>query len=1059
MYRKIESDMNFKDRELEIQAFWREHDLQHKLEDMNKGKEVFTVYDGPPTANGKPHIGHVLTRSIKDIIPRYRRMKGCHVEFKAGWDTHGLPVELEVEKALNIDGKEEIEEYGIEPFVEACKSSVWKYKDEWEQISERLAFSADMENPYVTYDNNYIESEWWALKKIWEKGLLYNGYKIVPYCPRCGTALSSHEVAQGYKDLVETSVFVRFKAEGENTWFAAWTTTPWTLPSNVALCVNPDERYVLAELNEKAAEHAPEEVKAAYAAGTRYIMAEALLDAVFGEGCYEVLESKIGHELEGMRYEPIFPYGEKQIAAMKKDAFYLVADDYVTMSDGTGIVHIAPAFGEDDARLGRNYDLPFVQLVKPDGTMDEDVTGFGGVFCKEADAGLMDRLEENGRMLRRQSFEHNYPHCWRCDTPLIYYARNTWFIQMTKLRDNLVANNQTVNWIPENVRDGRFGNFLENVVDWGLSRERYWGTPLPVWRCECGYDHCIGSIEELKSMSENCPDDIELHKPYIDQVNVKCPKCGRTMKRVSEVIDCWFDSGAMPFAQYHYPFENKELFEKHFPSDFISEAQDQTRGWFYSLMAISTLLFDQSPYQNVVVMGLVQDKDGRKMSKHLGNVVDPWDVLNKQGADAIRWYFYHGSQPWLPSRFSDEAVSEGQRKFMGTLWNTLAFYTLYADIDQFDPSAYTLDYEKLSVMDRWLLAKLKDVCDKVDSGLGKYDITTSARAISGFCDELSNWYVRRCRERYWAEGMEQDKINAYMTLYTALETLARLIAPFVPYLAEAVYQTVVRTTMPEKSVSVHLCSYPELPEAWRNDRLVQGMDKLIELVQLGRAARNNASMKNRQPLSAAYVAGTKPVDEALQAVLRDELNIDTVKFIESAESLMSYTFKPQLRTLGKKLGALLPKVRKALSELDGSKAWAELKENGHITLEADGKDITLTKDDLIIETGNAEGYAVMSENGLTVALNLKLTDDLIKRGYVREIISKVQNMRKDSDFEVTDRIRLYYDGSEKLNRVIADEADKIASEVLAEDVIHEKKADASEWDINGETCFLKVERL
>lgn len=1060
MYRKIESDMKFKDRELEIMELWRQHDLQHKLMDMNEGKEVYTVYDGPPTANGKPHIGHVLTRSIKDIIPRYRRMKGYHVEFKAGWDTHGLPVELEVEKLLGINGKPEIEEYGIEAFVKKCKESVWKYKDEWEQISDRLAFSADMEHPYITYENTYIESEWWALKQIWDKGLLYNGYKVVPYCPRCGTALSSHEVAQGYKDVKDTSIFVRFRAKDEdNTFFAAWTTTPWTLPSNVALAVNPEASYVKIRLNAGAAQNGNEKTAACYEAGTQYIMAESLVEGFFGQGNYEVLEHFKGEELVGRHYEPLFTYGLEIIKKSKKDAFYVVSADYVTLEDGTGIVHIAPAFGEDDAKVGRQYNLPLVQLVEPDGTMSQDVTDFAGEWVKDADFGIMDKLEDEHLLMRRQVYEHNYPHCWRCDTPLIYYARNTWFIEMTKLRDNLVANNRTVNWIPENVREGRFGNFLENVVDWGLSRERYWGTPLPVWQCECGHEHCIGSIEELKAMSTDCPDDIELHKPYIDRVHVTCPACGGEMHRVAEVIDGWFDSGAMPFAQYHYPFENKEKFEENFPADFISEAQDQTRGWFYSLMAISTLLFDQSPYENVVVMGLVQDQEGRKMSKHLGNVVDPWDVLNKQGADAVRWYFYHNSQPWLPSRFSDDAVSEGQRKFMGTLWNTLAFYTLYADIDQFDPAKYTLDYSTLGVMDRWVLAKLANLTAKVDSGLAKYDITGSARAIQDFCEELSNWYVRRSRERFWADGMEEDKVNAYLTLYTALATLAKLTAPFVPYISEAIYQTVVKTTQEGEPESVHLCSYPEAVAQWQDDRLVQDMDRLINLVQLGRAARNNSGMKNRQPLARVLIAGAKPFSDELTQVLKDELNIDEAEYIDSADELLTYHFKPQLRTLGKKLGGKLPLVREALAKVDGNKAWAELQESHELRLSVEGETIVLAEEDLIVETGEAEGYAAVSENGVTVALDLTLTPELEARGFVREIISKVQNMRKDSDFVVTDRIRLYYDGTDKINGIIHTYQDIISGEVLAAEILNERTPDGTDWKINGEDCRLKVERV
>ncbi len=873
----------------------------------------------------------------------------------------------------------------------------------------------------------------------------------------------------------------------DNTYFVIWTTTPWTLPSNVALAVNPDASYVKIELTSgavaeaqarAAASHKHEhdhkhdlkhdhdhtddhkdKTSACYEAGTKYIMAESLVEGFFGEGNYEVLERYKGEELAGMHYEPLFTYGRNQVEKAKKDAYYVVSADYVTLEDGTGIVHIAPAFGEDDAKIGRQYNLPFVQLVEPDGTMSQDVTDFAGQWVKDADFGLMDKLEEEGLLLRRQVYEHNYPHCWRCDTPLIYYARNTWFIEMTKLRDELVANNRTVNWIPENVREGRFGNFLENVVDWGLSRERYWGTPLPVWQCECGHEHCMGSIEELKSMSENCPDDIELHKPYIDRVQVKCPECGGLMHRVPEVIDGWFDSGAMPFAQYHYPFENKEKFEENFPAAFISEAQDQTRGWFYSLMAISTLLFEQSPYENVIVMGLVQDQDGRKMSKHLGNVVDPWDVLNKQGADAIRWYFYHNSQPWLPSRFSDESVSEGQRKFMATLWNTLAFYTLYAEIDQFDPSKYRLDYNTLGVMDRWVLAKLNTLTAKVDAGLDRYDITGSARAIQDFSDDLSNWYVRRSRERFWADGMEEDKVNAYLTLYTALLTLAKLTAPFVPYISEAIYQTVVKSTQVEAPVSVHLCAYPEVVSQWEDDRLVQDMDRLITLVSLGRAARNNSGMKNRQPLARVLIAGAKPFSEELTQVLKDELNIDEAEYIESADALLTYHFKPQLRTLGKKLGAKLPLVREALAKADGNKSFAELQATKELRLTLEGEEIVLAEEDLIIETGEAEGYAAVSEGGVTVALDLTLTEELLDRGFVREIISKVQNMRKDAGFVVTDRINLYYDGTDKINRIIHTNQQMIGSEVLALTIEEAQVADATEWKINGEDCRLKVERV
>lgn len=1058
MYKKIQSDMHFKEREEAIQKLWEDMDLQHKLEEANMGKEIFTIYDGPPTANGKPHIGHVLTRSIKDLFPRYRRMKGQQVEFKAGWDTHGLPVELEVEKLLGIDGKDEIEAYGVESFVHQCKESVWKYKDEWEQISNRLAYSADMENPYITYENNYIESVWWSLKKIWDKGLLYNGFKVVPYCPRCGTALSSHEVAQGYKDVVDTSTYVRFKVKDKDQFLAVWTTTPWTLPSNVALCVNPSAEYVLLSLNDEAKEVAQKGSLPAFETGTQYYIARELADQVFGENHYTILDSFLGEDLKGLEYEAIFPYSAHTLAKANKKAHYLVADDYVTLSDGTGIVHIAPAFGEDDARIGRVNDLPFVQLVNTDGTMSEDVTDVQGQFVKDADLGLMAKLEATDRMLFREKYEHSYPHCWRCDTPLIYYARNTWFIEMTKLRERLMANNQKVNWIPENVKDGRFGNFIENVVDWGLSRERYWGTPLPIWQCSCGHEHCIGSIEELKSMSDNCPDNIELHKPFIDQVPISCPECGGHMKRVKEVIDGWYDSGAMPFAQYHYPFENKEKFEANFPSNFISEAQDQTRGWFYSTMAIATLLFDQNPYENVIVMGLVQDKDGRKMSKHIGNVVDPWDILNNQGADAIRWYFYHNSQPWLPSRFSAEAVSEGQRKFMGTLWNTLAFLTLYANIDQFDPTAYTLDYEKLGVMDRWMLAKLTELIKRVDKGLENYEVTATSRAIQEFTDDVSNWYVRRSRERFWASGMEQDKINAYMTLHTTLVELAKLAAPFVPFISEQVYQVLARETGYSTVESVHLCTFPEPVEAWEDEKLIQDMGKLIDLVQLGRAARNTSGMKNRQPLARAIVVSEKELPEDLSQVLKEELNIDEITYTKTAEDLVSYHFKPQLRTLGKKLGAKLPAVRKALEELDGNQAWKSLQETGHVSLDIDGDVITLEQEDLLIETGDAEGYATMKDNYHTIALDLKLDDNLISRGFVREIISKVQNMRKASDFEVTDRITLYYAGTKRLNDVILAHEEEIGNEVLANRLVEEKHLEATKWDINGEACFLYVER-
>lgn len=1059
MYRKIDSDMNFKDRELEILEFWKSIDLQHKLEEANEGQENFTIYDGPPTANGKPHIGHVLTRSIKDLFPRYRRMKGQHVVFKAGWDTHGLPVELEVEKSLGIDGKEQIESYGVEAFIQKCRESVWKYKGEWEDLSDRLAFSADMEHPYVTYENSYIESVWWSLKQVWDKGLLYNGFKVVPYCPRCGTALSSHEVAQGYKDVVDTSVYVRFKVKDEDAYFAVWTTTPWTLPSNVALCVNPNDEYALIELNNQAKEGVSSELAEVFQEDLKYYVATQLADTVFGEGNYNVLKTCKGQDLVGLHYEPLLPFANEAIEKSKKDALYVLSDNYVTMDDGTGIVHMAPAFGEDDARVGQANNLPFVQLVDTEGKMTSETREFAGLFVKEADQGIMELLEKENKLLIRQPYEHSYPHCWRCDTPLIYYARNTWFIAMTKLRDRLLANNDRINWIPETVKTGRFGNFIANVVDWGLSRERYWGTPLPIWQCpDCGHEHCIGSVEELRSMSDNCPEDLDLHKPYIDRVHIACPECGSQMHRVKEVIDGWYDSGSMPFAQYHYPFENKEFFEEHFPANFISEAQDQTRGWFYSLLAISTLLFDQASFENVIVMGLVQDKDGKKMSKHLGNVVDPWDILNKQGADAVRWYFYHNSQPWLPARFSHEAVLEGQRKFMATLWNTLAFYVLYADIDAFDPTEYSLDYEALNVMDRWLLAELYKLIHTVDNYLEHFDATGAARSIQDFTETLSNWYVRRSRERFWASGMEQDKINAFMTLYTAMETLARLSAPFVPFISEYVYQTLVKTTNEEAPLSVHLTSFPEAPAEWRDEDLLEEMDYLIDLVQLGRAARNNSNVKNRQPLAKAIVVSPQPLSDELSQVLKDELNIDEIEYSLSDDGLMSHRFKPQLKTLGKKLGPKIPKVKTLLETIDGDKAWAELEQTGSLTLVVDGESVVLDKGDLLISQVSREGYETMQDEEATIALDLTLTPELINRGLVREVISKVQNMRKQAGFEVTDRIILFVEGSEDLNKAISDASDLIKDEVLADDLVFEKNDSSQVWDINGHETYLAVER-
>ena len=1060
MYRNLNTDQGFVDRELEVLDFWKKNKVQEKLQEMNKDGEHYTVYDGPPTANGRPHIGHVLTRSIKDVIPRYRRMLGYNVEFKAGWDTHGLPVEIEVEKTLGLDGKDDIQKYGVEDFIEKCKESVWKYQDEWEQMSDRLAYSADMEHPYVTYKNSYIESEWWALKKMWEHDLLYQGFRVVPYCSRCGTALSAHEVAQGYKEIEDTSAFVRFKVVGEDAWFSAWTTTPWTLPSNVALTVNNDIDYALIELNENAKK---ENVDVdAFKAGTKYYVAKDLADSVFGEGTYKILDDFQGSELVGKRYEAILPYADETIEAEKakgKDALVVCAADYVSLTDGTGIVHTAPAFGEDDANVGKAYDLAFVQLVDDEGEFTDAVTDFAGTWVRDADPAILEKLKNEDKLIKTEAYKHNYPHCWRCGTPLIYYAREEWFIKMTALRDELLENNEGVNWIPESIKHGRFGNFLDNVVDWNLSRERYWGTPLPVWQCACGNEICIGSIAELKELSEDCPDDIELHKPYIDQVKVICPECGERMQRTPEVLDAWFDSGSMPFAQYHYPFENQEKFKLHFPSNFISEAEDQTRGWFYSLMAANTVLFGKSPYENVLVMGLVQDKEGRKMSKHLGNVVNPWDVLNTQGTDAIRWYFYSNSNPWLPAKFNDDDVVEGIRKFMLTLWNTLSFYVLYADIDEFDPTQYELEYEKLNVMDRWLLAKLSNLIATVRKYLDKFDLTQASRAIQDFTDDLSNWYVRRSRERFWVGDMGQDKINAYMTLYTALEVTSRLIAPFVPYLAEEIYQIVVKTTNDEAPLSVHFCKYPEVKEEYVNEDLVEAMADLIDVVQLGRAARNDSGIKNRQPLARLLVNGVKPFDEELTAVLKDELNIDEVEYIDSFEAVTSYNFKPQLRTLGAKLKSKLPATREALAHVDGDKAYKEVKETGQLALDVNGETIVLDEADLIIEEESAKGYQLEQSDEVTVALDLSLDEDLISRGYVREIISKVQNMRKDSGFEVTDRIKLYYKATSEVEAAIEKYAEDIKADVLALELINEKVDSSEELDINGETAYLAVEKF
>ena len=1056
MYEKVSTKLDFTSREEKVLKFWKENKIFEKSIEEKKDLPTYTFYDGPPTANGKPHIGHVLTRVIKDMIPRYQTMKGHKIIRKAGWDTHGLPVELEIEKELGIDGKEQIEAYGLDPFIRKCKESVWKYKGMWEEFSNKVGFWADMDNPYVTYHNTFIESEWWALKKIWDDGLLYKGFKIVPYCPRCGTPLSSHEVAQGYKTVKERSAVVRFKVIGEDAYFLAWTTTPWTLPSNVALCVNPDENYC--------------KVKAAD--GYTYYMAEALLDKVLGgmaeklvkeekiaEGtpAYEILETYKGKELEGKEYEPLFECTKEYVAKLPQKGHYITCDSYVTMSDGTGIVHIAPAFGEDDANVGRKYDLPFVQFVDGKGDMTKE-TPYAGLFVKDADKPVLVDLEKAGLLFDAPKFEHEYPHCWRCDTPLIYYARDTWFIKMSAVKDRLVKNNNTVNWIPEGIGKGRFGAWLENVQDWGLSRNRYWGTPLNIWECSCGKRHAIGSIEELKSMSKNCPDDIELHRPYIDAVTITCPDCGGEMKRVPEVIDCWFDSGAMPFAQWHYPFENQDIFEDNFPADFISEAVDQTRGWFYSLMAISTLLFDKAPYKNVIVLGHVQDKDGQKMSKSKGNAVDPMDALNKYGADAIRWYFYSNSAPWLPNRFHEDAVVEGQRKFMGTLWNTYAFYVLYANIDEFDPTKYTLEYDKLSVMDKWLLSKLNSMVKSVDDNLGNYRIPEATKALAEFVDDMSNWYVRRCRERYWAKDMPQDKINAYMTLYTALVTLCKAAAPMIPFLTEDIYQNLVRTVDKNAPESIHLCDFPEVNESMIDPELEASMDEVLKVVVFGRAARNTANIKSRQPIANMYIKAAKTLDDYFVDILRDELNVKNVEFKEDLSAFTAYSFKPQLRTVGPKYGKHLNAIKEYLANVDGNKAMSELKADGVIKFTADDTEIALAEEDLLIDVAKMEGYVTEGDNYVTVVIDTTLTPELIEEGYVREVISKIQTMRKDSDFQVTDRIKVYVTGNAKIADVMEKNADEIKRVVLADAFVMDAACDNSkEWNINGEKVTIGVE--
>ncbi len=1049
MYQKVDTNLNFVEREKKVEKFWADNQIFEKSMKEREGCPEYTFYDGPPTANGKPHIGHVLTRVIKDMIPRYRTMKGCMVPRKAGWDTHGLPVELEVEKLLGLDGKDQIEEYGLEPFIDKCKESVWKYKGMWEDFSSTVGFWADMDNPYVTYDNNFIESEWWALKQIWEKGLLYKGFKIVPYCPRCGTPLSAQEVAQGYKDVKERSAIVRFKVKDEDAYILAWTTTPWTLPSNIGLCVNPVEEYS----------------KVRCADGHVYYMASALLDKVLGkcaeEGtpAYEILETYTGQDLEYKEYEPLYQCAADVAEKQHKKAFFVTCDGYVTLTDGTGVVHIAPAFGEDDSKVGKKYNMPFVQLVDGKGNMTED-TPFAGVFVKKADPMVLKDLDERGLLFDAPKFEHSYPHCWRCDTPLIYYARESWFIKMTEVKDDLIANNNTINWIPESIGKGRFGDWLENVQDWGISRNRYWGTPLNIWECECGHQHSIGSIEELKSMSDNCPEDIELHRPYIDDVTIRCPKCGKPMHRVPEVIDCWFDSGSMPFAQHHYPFENKELFEQQFPADFISEAVDQTRGWFYSLLAISTLIFNKAPYKNVIVLGHVQDENGQKMSKSKGNAVDPFEALETYGADAIRWYFYVNSAPWLPNRFHGKAVVEGQRKFMGTLWNTYAFFVLYANIDEFDATKYKLEYDKLSVMDKWLLSRLNTVIKTVDENLGDYKIPESARALQEFVDDMSNWYVRRSRERFWAKEMPQDKINAYMTLYTALVEIAKAAAPMIPFMTEDIYQNLVRGLDQGAPESIHLCDFPEVHEEWIDPELESKMAELMQVVVLGRACRNTANIKNRQPIGEMYVKTPTALDSMYVDIIADELNVKDVKFVDDVAGFISYTFKPQLKTVGPKYGKLLNGIRKHLTELDGSAAMDELKAQGKLEFDIDGSNVVLLEDDLLIETAQMENYVSESYGETSVVLNTNLTPELIEEGFVREIISKVQTMRKEAGFEVTDKICLSAKDNQRILDLIKSHEDEIKSEVLAEEVLlEETKGYEKEWNINFEKVTLGVSKL
>jgi len=1050
MYRSVDKNLNFVEREKNVENFWKENDIFKKSMEQRKQGETYTFYDGPPTANGKPHIGHVLTRVIKDMIPRYRTMKGYMVPRKAGWDTHGLPVEIEVEKLLGLDGKDQIEAYGLEPFIKKCKESVWKYKGMWEDFSGTVGFWADMENPYVTYDDNFIESEWWALKTIWDKGLLYKGFKIVPYCPRCGTPLSAQEVAQGYKNVKERSAIVRFKVVGEDAYFLAWTTTPWTLPSNLALCVNPEEEYC--------------KVKAAD--GKTYYMAKALLDTVLGKfaeegkAAYEILETYVGKDLEYKEYEPLFACAGEAAKKQNKKAHFVTCDGYVTMGDGTGIVHIAPAFGEDDSRVGRTYDLPFVQFVNGKGEMTEE-TPYAGLFVKKADPEVLKDLEAEGKLFDAPKFEHDYPFCWRCDTPLIYYARESWYIKETAVKDDLIRNNNTINWIPESIGKGRFGNWLENIQDWAISRNRYWGTPLNIWECGCGKRVCVGSRQELFDMSgDEKAKTVEFHRPYIDEITLKCPDCGGTMTRVPEVLDCWFDSGAMPFAQHHYPFENKDLFEQQFPAQFISEAVDQTRGWFHSLLAESTLLFNKAPYQNVIVLGHVQDENGQKMSKSKGNAVDPFDALKTYGADAIRWYFYINSAPWLPNRFHGKAVQEGQRKFMGTLWNTYAFFILYANIDQFDATKYTLEYDKLPVMDKWILSKLNTVVGEVDDDLANYRIPEAARALEAFVDDLSNWYVRRCRERFWAKGMEQDKINAYMTLYTALVTISKAAAPMIPFMTEDIYQNMVRSIDQGAPESIHLCDFPTVKKEWIDKELESSMDEVLKIVVMGRACRDGAAIKNRQPISRMYVKAGAALDTFYTDIIKDELNVKEICFTDDVREFTSYTFKPQLRTVGPKYGKQLGGIQKELAGLDGNAAMDELKANGKLVFTVGDVQVELAEEDLLITMSQKEGYVSQEDNGMTVVLDTNLTEELIEEGYNNELISKIQNMRKEADFEVMDRIRVSLLGNEKLAQVAEKNKECICSKVLADELSYDKTfAISHEWDVNGEQVTITLEKI